>query len=47
MKTLGVLDHRFWMLVAVMLLYMQPLPSPAQERDAFIVKRAEFILDEC
>ena len=37
---------RNWGAAAVVLLCLQPTPSLAQERDAFIVERAEFTLDE-
>jgi len=46
MRPFGALDRRVWIAAAVMLLYLQSLPVPAQERDAFTVNRAEFILDE-
>lgn len=46
MRPFGALDRRVWIAAAVMLLYLQSLPLPAQERNAFIVNRAEFILDE-
>lgn len=46
MRPFGALDRRVWIAAGVMLLYLQSLPLPAQERNAFIVNRAEFILDE-